>query len=138
MIVNRRTFLKQSTAGTCACIGASVGLTSCVSYVFVPYEVLDGRLVINRVDFGESNYVLVKVDQLAEAVFVSKDSEGNYAAVLTKCTHKGCEVRPAANILRCPCHGSEYDRSGTVLEGPAEQNLVTFNVETDEEKIYIS
>ncbi len=82
MIVNRRTFLKQSTAGTCACIGASVGLTSCVSYVFVPYEVLDGRLVINRVDFGESNYVLVKVDQLAEAVFVSKDSEGNYAAVL--------------------------------------------------------
>lgn len=138
MIVNRRTFLKQTTAGTCACIGASVGLTSCVSYVFVPYQIVEGKLVINKIDFLESNYVLVKVDKLAEAVFVSKDPEGNYTAVLTKCTHKGCEVRPSANILLCPCHGSEYDLTGKVLEGPAEENLVPFKVETDEQKIYIS
>jgi len=138
MIVNRRTFLKQTTAGTCACLGASVGLTSCVSFVFVPHEVIDGRLVINKIDFGESNYVLVKVEQLPEAVFISKNDEGNYTAVLTKCTHKGCEVRPSANILLCPCHGSEYDLNGEVLEGPAEENLVSFKVETDEEKIYVS
>lgn len=138
MIVNRRTFLKRTTTGVCACVGASVGITSCASYVFASYQVDQGRLVINKVDFGESNYVLVKVDQLAEAVFVAKDDEGNYTAVLTKCTHKGCEVRPSANILLCPCHGSEYDLTGQVLEGPAEENLRPFKVETDEEKIYIS
>ncbi len=138
MIVNRRTFLKQTTAGTCACLGASVGLTSCASYVYAPYVILQGKLVINKIDFGESNYVLIKVERLAEAVFVSKDTEGNYTAVLTKCTHKGCEVRPSANILLCPCHGSEYDLAGKVLEGPAEENLVSFNVETDEERIYVS
>ena len=138
MIVNRRTFIKKSAVGTCACLGTSAGLTSCISYVFAPYEVVDSKLVVNKADFGESSYVLVKVEQLAEAVFISRDEEDNYTAVLTKCTHKGCEVRPAATVLRCPCHGSEYELNGTVIEGPAEDDLVAFNVETDDEKIYVS
>ena len=138
MIVNRRTFLKQTTAGACACLGASAGLTSCTSYVFASYVLEDGRLAVNKIDFGESNYVLVRVEQFAEAIFISKDDQGNYSAFLTKCTHKGCEVRPTANILLCPCHGSEYDYSGNVLEGPAEENLIPFKVVTDEEKIYVS
>ncbi|MDA0196423.1 MAG: ubiquinol-cytochrome c reductase iron-sulfur subunit [Bacteroidetes bacterium] len=121
---------------TCAYLGVSTGLTSCTSYKFVPSQVVDNKLVILKNDFEESSFVMVKTDQLTEAIFVSKTGD-KYLAVLTKCTHKGCEVRPAANILKCPCHGSEFDFEGKVLEGPAEERLRLFHVETDDEKIYI-
>jgi len=137
MIVNRRSFIRQSTLGTCVCLGVSAGLSSCASYKFVPSQVVGNKLVILKNDFGDGSFVLVKTDQLTEAIFVSHTGDDQYFAVLTKCTHKGCEVRPAANVLRCPCHGSEYDFEGKVLEGPAEERLRQFQVETDDEKIYI-
>lgn len=138
MIVNRRVFLKQTTAGTCACAIGSIALNSCASYVFAPYQLIDNRVVVEKSAFIESDYVLVKVEQIPEAIFVSKSPEDKYAAVLTRCPHKGCEVRPAAGTLRCPCHSSEFDLKGKVLEGPAENDLSQFKVTTDDLKIYIS
>jgi len=103
----------------------------------VTSQVINDKLAINKADFEDSAFVLVKTDQLAEAIFVAKDEDDNYVALLTRCTHKGCEIRPAANILACPCHGSEFDFNGQVLTGPAEEDLRKFQVETDETKVYI-
>jgi cytochrome b6-f complex iron-sulfur subunit len=56
-------------------------------------------------------------------VFVVRDAGGLYALDAT-CTHLGCtpEIAPHGGFT-CPCHGSRYDSSGAVMEGPAEQPL---------------
>ncbi|MEQ9424668.1 MAG: Rieske (2Fe-2S) protein [Cyclobacteriaceae bacterium] len=137
MIVNRRTFLKKSSASTCACLAIGGAVSSCATARFVPYQLSENRIAVKKSDFEDDDYVLVKVEQLAEAIFIYK-KDNSYSAVLTRCTHKACEVRPAGTTLRCPCHGSEFDFEGIVLEGPAEDNLNKFDVETDDEIIYVS
>ena len=39
-----------------------------------------------------------------------------YSAI---CTHLGCVVSPSGNELHCPCHGSVFSATGTVIHGPA-------------------
>jgi Rieske Fe-S protein len=39
-----------------------------------------------------------------------------YSAI---CTHLGCIAAPSGNELHCPCHGSVYSATGTVVHGPA-------------------
>ncbi len=37
----------------------------------------------------------------------------------TNCTHLGCEVVADNQAFKCPCHQSDYDSAGRVLEGAA-------------------
>ena len=37
----------------------------------------------------------------------------------TNCTHLGCEVAHQDDQFKCPCHQSDYDAAGRVLEGAA-------------------
>jgi Rieske Fe-S protein len=39
--------------------------------------------------------------------------------------------------LVCPCHGSEYDLLGRVLEGPAERPLTRFPVSVEGDDLVI-
>jgi Rieske Fe-S protein len=42
----------------------------------------------------------------------------------TRCTHFGCEVKPAADgSYLCPCHGAQFDKSGAVTKSPAKKPL---------------
>ena len=49
-----------------------------------------------------------------------------YLVVIGICTHLGCvPIAGAGNYggWFCPCHGSHYDGSGRIREGPAPYNL---------------
>jgi ubiquinol-cytochrome c reductase iron-sulfur subunit len=49
-----------------------------------------------------------------------------YLIVVGVCTHLGCvPIAGAGNYAGwfCPCHGSHYDGSGRIREGPAPYNL---------------
>lgn len=50
--------------------------------------------------------------------------KGNtFRAVSAVCTHLGCTVDLAGQGFHCPCHGSVFDKSGTVVSGPAPSPL---------------
>lgn len=57
---------------------------------------------------------------------------GVAAAIGNTCTHWGCslaEGRIEGNTVKCPCHGSVFDlRSGHVVEGPASEPVMSFEV----------
>merc|ERR1719247_1781156 len=50
------------------------------------------------------------------------------------CTHLGCVVpwNKAENKFMCPCHGSQYNKEGKVVRGPAPLSLALAHREQDE------
>jgi nucleotide-binding universal stress UspA family protein/nitrite reductase/ring-hydroxylating ferredoxin subunit len=54
-----------------------------------------------------------------------RDPSGALTTLLPKCKHLGCTVgwNHRASTWDCPCHGSRYDSSGKVIQGPAQRNL---------------
>ena len=64
------------------------------------------------------------------SVALFKDKQGVYA-VSTICTHLGCIVKQSADGFACPCHGSEFNKDGTVKKGPAPTALPWLAVTKD-------
>ncbi len=56
---------------------------------------------------------------------------GSVYALSLVCTHLGCTVNVAADVLRCPCHGSVFDRRGNVRRGPATRALTRLRLQRD-------
>jgi Rieske Fe-S protein len=58
-------------------------------------------------------------------VAVYRDEAGKVHECSAVCNHLGCIVQwnTAEKTWDCPCHGSRFDKWGTVINGPANQNL---------------
>ena len=60
---------------------------------------------------------------------VTRLSETVVVAVSRICTHMGCTVNlplSPGQVLECPCHGSRFQVTGEVVNGPAERPLSSF------------
>ncbi len=60
-----------------------------------------------------------------EKIGVYKDENGRLYPVDLTCPHLGCQLEwnPDEKSWDCPCHGSRFDRFGTLLSGPAQTDL---------------
>ena len=60
-----------------------------------------------------------------------RDKEGILHERSAVCTHLGCIVgwNSSEETWDCPCHGSRFDKFGTVVMGPANSNLEPVNSE---------
>lgn len=71
-------------------------------------------------------------DQTPGIVFALQD--GSLHALSARCTHAGCIVEwqgDQKDALRCPCHGSRFDASGSPTNGPATKPLAAYRVRID-------
>ena len=59
-----------------------------------------------------------------QKVYVMRAADGFFAMSAT-CTHLGCltQYEKENNRIFCPCHGSRFDTTGKVTDGPAPQPL---------------
>lgn len=66
-----------------------------------------------------------------EGRFFIVNSDQGVAALHKVCTHLDCLLSwdEQANTFVCPCHGSQFDRQGTCLQGPATRNLDQFVIQ---------
>ncbi|MEQ8425140.1 MAG: Rieske 2Fe-2S domain-containing protein [Cyclobacteriaceae bacterium] len=119
-------------------------LQSCGSVYYATHTLEGSTIKLNRAEFleikkdqtVERSFVIVKDPSIPFPICVYK--KGNEAnALLMQCTHQGCEVNPNAYSLVCPCHGSEFDTHGKVLNPPAEEPLKAYSVTGDDENYYI-
>ena len=127
--MNRRTFFSWGTAGLAAlCSGVAVSMGAVLRFLTpsVFYEPPQSFKIGNPADFpfGPPTFL---VD---EKIFVFRDRDKGFAVASAVCTHLGCTVAyfPSDEKFHCPCHGSVFAGSGTVLHGPAPRPLQWFEV----------
>ena len=132
--IDRREFVVA-----CALAGAGL-LTGCIAMVTHPVPVADGRVRLSLDAYPElakpDGAIKIQPSAARDPIYVLA-GEGGYRAVSPICTHRGCTVEVQGARLVCPCHGSTYDRAGTVLKGPAERALATFPVSRDGNQLII-
>ena len=75
-------------------------------------------------DLDKNGYLQTK----AVAVLRNPTNSQQLIAVNPKCTHQGCDVKWVAGEKKytCPCHGSNFDANGEVLNGPATKPLAAY------------
>jgi cytochrome b6-f complex iron-sulfur subunit len=63
--------------------------------------------------------------------FWLSNTEAGVLALYKVCTHLGCLYNWDDQQFRflCPCHGSQFDKNGSYLAGPAPRNLDRFAVQ---------
>jgi nitrite reductase/ring-hydroxylating ferredoxin subunit len=68
------------------------------------------------------------VQSSSGAFLVARVGQDTFNAMTAVCTHAQCTVNEFGNsMFQCPCHGSQYSTSGSVVRGPASQSLRRFN-----------
>lgn len=74
-----------------------------------------------------------------QVVFLVKNAEGRVTALSSTCTHLGCRVSwdPDDQLLRCPCHGGEYDRTGAVVAGPPPAPLARVRTRVEDDNVLV-
>lgn len=66
---------------------------------------------------------LLGVTRLGEKLVFWRDRKGEVGCIFDKCTHRGAALSKGKilsnNLIQCPFHGFEYDKSGKVTKIPA-------------------
>ena len=110
-----------------ACAAAAIAALPLGANPRLPDQTPDSRRVTSetRATLGKS---AIKDYRKQGGFFLIAEASGIYA-VTSVCTHHGCTVHLEENKgFECPCHDSEYDLQGNVLQGPAKLPLKHFEV----------
>ena len=132
--IDRRRFIGRcfelgagAAAVPAAAVAAGLSLGGCASLAAVRVTP-DGetlRLAVRnypRLD-RPGGQLEVVADGVPRPILVVAQGDGSYLALSSECTHLRCTVELEGNRIRCPCHGSTFDRAGQVVAGPAERPL---------------
>ena len=85
-----------------------------------------------KLDLNTATYSALKNpggSVVVQSIIVANTGSG-YVALDSVCTHNGCTIgyNLAANNFPCPCHGSIFSSTGSVLNGPASTPLKAYSV----------
>jgi cytochrome b6-f complex iron-sulfur subunit len=120
--IARREFIQKSLLLVGGTIGASWLLSACgKSSTTTPAAA--GPNVNFTIDLSTTQYSSLKTNGnyvYVNSIIVARDSSGNFIALYEVCPHAGCTIMfNGTNQFPCPCHGSIFDESGNVVQGPA-------------------
>jgi len=140
--LSRRTFLARLSLGTGA-IGTLILSVPLVGFIVAPLfrTPLAVWRSVGKVDgfkVGETSSVVFEDASplpwagvtAKTAACLRRESEQEFIAFATTCTHLGCPVRwlKEARLFMCPCHGGVYYQDGMVAAGPPPRPLARYEV----------
>lgn len=135
--MDRRSFLgKLPLVAGAAAGGGALLASGCAGATFVvPREFGPSLAVPASTVRPEGVFVAHPRDQ--RPIFLTRSGDGTFTAVHARCTHRGCQPDIVAGRLVCPCHGSEFAADGAVLEGPAGEPLLRYEVTENDGTVLI-
>ena len=84
----------------------------------------------------------MKAVEVGDRTVVVLTVDGDVYAIDDECTHQACPLSEGSlegDVLECSCHGSMFNvRTGEVVEGPADEPVQTYNVEVEQDTVYIN
>ncbi len=135
-MISRKEFLKSASGLLAGAVALPLGtlLEGCAASAFTIHATVIGNTVVIPLttlpDLTQPNsYARVYVGTDDNPFILFARNGGELWAVLSTCSHNGCEVRKLRAGFECPCHGSEYDLQGNVLQGPASAPLESYPVQ---------
>jgi cytochrome b6-f complex iron-sulfur subunit len=79
------------------------------------------------------------VQSTAGMFLVARMSQDAFAAFTATCTHEACTITGFSNqTFVCPCHGSQFNTSGGVINGPAARALPQYATQFANDTLMIS
>ena len=90
-----------------------------------PQQISKGFTVVGSVsDLDRNGFLQTK----EVAVIRNPNNPQKLIAVNPKCTHQGCDVKWMAGEKKytCPCHSSNFEANGDVINGPATKPLAAY------------
>jgi cytochrome b6-f complex iron-sulfur subunit len=136
MTCDRRGFVLSSTAAL-----ATVLLPGCASLVTRRVPIENGAIRLSLRQHPElaepRGSLRLLPDGWEDPVYLLTLDGGGFAALSSVCTHRGCTVDIGGPGLACPCHGSQYDREGQVMRGPASRALTRYPVRATGDELVI-
>lgn len=133
--VSRREFLKQAWQGATALVVASLGY---VGWRFMDSRTSDEQVGKRIVVGNPEAFLLGSVTPFPEdQFFLVRASDGGFLALSRQCTHLACTVLLQDITFRCPCHGSEFDHTGWVINPPASDPLWRYMITIEDNRIVV-
>lgn len=114
------------TAGLSSCAGSKIYVVKSAESKIGTSP--DGKIRVPISQFDDQNRLIVRTDleQFDILLLRHSDMQPEFEALLLECTHQNNPVTVTSTGLFCPTHGSVFDLSGQVLQGPASRPLKAF------------
>jgi len=129
MSVNRREFLNLAWLASLGFLTISLGG---VTYLFSLPRFKEGEFggVVSIGTVGDLPLTDGPPDNFPKTKFWLSNSEQGASALYTVCTHLGCLYgwRDQEDKFVCPCHGSQFEKDGSYITGPAPRSLDRFGM----------
>ena len=128
--MNRRKFIDNLAKGTGTLIVLPLAVTACEDNMEDPND--DNLMIIDLLASQNSALTSSGGSIIRENIIII-NTGGGFVALSSVCTHTGCTVsyNPTSGELPCPCHGSLFSISGSVLQGPADAPLRRYTLEQE-------
>jgi cytochrome b6-f complex iron-sulfur subunit len=155
--ITRKDFLVKSAKGIAIIILPSIFssyLESCnnptgpTSGNASALQAIQGTLANGKITVGiDPTSALAKsggaaiVNYSSGSLLIDHPSANTYNALSAICTHQGCVVNTydsGSNQFVCPCHGSHFDTSGNVVQGPAPAPLTKYQTSFSNNQLVIT
>ena len=130
--MNRRELIRNIAAGTVTLFVVPTAFTSCEDEFPGPDDNNNPDNTTLTIDLTAAKYSNLGSAGgfVKEGDIIIINTGDEFIALSNICTHQGCVVSydSEENKLPCPCHGSVFSTSGSVLEGPADSPLKKYEL----------
>ncbi len=134
--MNRRAFIRSASITT---VAVASGCAPSIPLYRASHAGMALRIAKDIPELGRvGGTIRVEPGDGRKPILVTRTASDSYVALSLECSHLGCVVRVDGDLLRCPCHGSVYDRTGEVLNGPAQIQLDSYTVRAEGELLLLT